>query len=150
MIGFLRIVVIRHCSDEESMMNTLPKSLVITFLLVSILISGLTVDIARAQDTAVDSTASQHPADPLQSRYIKFARLTAEDGLSGNQVLGVAQDERGFIWFGTADGLSRYDGSSVKVYRNDPDDPNSMSLSFVRAMLADQSGNLWVGTWGGG
>jgi signal transduction histidine kinase/CheY-like chemotaxis protein/streptogramin lyase len=54
------------------------------------------------------------------------------------------------MWFGTADGLSRYDGSSVKVYRHDPDDPNSLGHNIIRAMIADHSGELWIGTWGGG
>ena len=132
------------------MMNTLHKPLTIAILAVFIFLSGLSVDFVGAQNTAVDSTASQHPADPLQSRYIKFARLTAEDGLSGNQVFGVAQDKHGFMWFGSINGLSRYNGASVKVYRHDPDDPNSLGHNFVRAMIADQSGQLWLGTWGGG
>ena len=54
------------------------------------------------------------------------------------------------MWFATADGLNRYDGSGVKVYRHDPDDPNSLSHNVVRAMIVDQSGELWIGTWGGG
>ena len=53
--------------------------------------------------------------DLTLSPYFKFKRLTAEDGFSSVQTWSLAQDKRGFMWFGTADGLNRYDGASVKV-----------------------------------
>ena len=132
------------------MMNNLYKSLTIAFVAVSILISGLTVDFVGAQNTAADLAASRPPADLLLSRHLRFDRLTSEDGLSGNQIYNVAQDSYGFMWFGTANELNRYDGASVKVYRHNPDDPSSLSHSAVRAMIVDRSGDLWLGTWGGG
>jgi ligand-binding sensor domain-containing protein len=132
------------------MINTLPKSLTIAFLAVSIFISGLTVDFACAQNTAAGTAASRNPADLLLSRYVRFSRFTAQDGLSSDQTRNVFQDKRGLMWFGTLDGLNRYDGASVKVYRHDPADPNSLGHDTVRAMTLDQSGDLWLGTWGGG
>ena len=132
------------------MMNTLHKSLTVAFLAVSILISGLSADFVGAQNTAANSTASRRPADIVLNPYLKFDRLTSEDGLSGDQTYHVAQDSYGFMWFATANGLSRYYGSSVKVYRHDPDDPSSLCHNAVRAMITDQSGDLWLGTWGGG
>jgi Two component regulator propeller len=148
MIGFLRIVVIRHCSEEASMMNTVLKSLIITFLAVSILISaGLTVDFVGAQNTAASTTASRRPEDQLLSPYLKFSRLTSEDGLSSDQTRNVFQDKRGLMRFGTLDGLTRYDGASVKEYRHDPDDPTSLSHNIIRRLFTDQSGILWIGTW---
>jgi PAS domain S-box-containing protein len=132
------------------MMSTVHKSLTITFLAVSILISGLTVDFVGAQNTAVIKATSRRSADPLLSRYLRFGRLTTEDGLSSDQTWDLAEDKHGFMWFATADGLSRYDGASVKVYRHNTEDPNSLSNNLVRAMIADQSGDLWIGTWGGG
>ena len=131
-------------------MYTLHKSLTMALLAVSIFISGLTFDFVGAQDSAVGMKASRRPVDLILSPYLKFRRLTAEDGLSSDQTWDLAQDKRGFMWFCTADGLNRYDGSSVKVYRHDPDDPNSLGHNIVRAMIADQSGDLWIGTWGGG
>ncbi len=131
-------------------MNTLQKSLTIAFLAVSIFISGLTVDFVGAQNTAVIKATSRRPKDLLQSRYLRFGRLTSEDGLSNVQVRGITQDKYGFLWFGTANGLNRYDGSSIKVYRNDPDDPHSLSHNVVRALFTDRSGVFWVSTWGGG
>jgi ligand-binding sensor domain-containing protein len=129
------------------MMNTLHKSLTIAFLAVSILISaGLNVDFVGAQNTA----ASRRPADLLQSRYLRFGRITAEDGLSNEQIRGVAQDNYGFMWFATLDGLNRYDGASVKVYRHGPNDPLSLNSNDIRHLAVDQSGVMWVATWGGG
>jgi signal transduction histidine kinase/ligand-binding sensor domain-containing protein len=54
------------------------------------------------------------------------------------------------MWFGTEDGLNRYDGYSFKVYKHDPDDPNSLSNSWILSMIKDSSGVLWIGTANGG
>jgi signal transduction histidine kinase/streptogramin lyase len=54
------------------------------------------------------------------------------------------------MWIGTLSGLNRFDGTGVKLYRNDPDNPNSLSHNVARALAVDQSGFLWIGTWGGG
>jgi hypothetical protein len=127
------------------MVSTVHKSLTIAFLAVFIFISGLTVYFAGAQNTAVDPSASQRPADLLLSRYLRFNRLTAADGLSSPQVRGVTQDNYGYMWFTTFDVLNRYDGASVKVYRSDPEDPYSLSQNMVRHPIMDQSGHLWIG-----
>ena len=129
------------------MMNTLHKSLVITFLVVSIFISGLIADFVGAQNTVVGTVASRNPADLLLSRYLRFSRFTAQDGLSSDQTRNVFQDKRGLMWFGTLDGLNRYDGASLKVYRHDPDDLTSLSHNIIRRLFTDQSGILWIGTW---
>lgn len=97
------------------------------------------------------ATMSDLPAAEIPpSKYLRFARLTAKDGLSNDQTWGIAQDNYGFMWFATSDGLSRYDGSDYKVYRRDPDDPNSLSNNLTRAVIVDQSGIPWIGTFGGG
>ncbi len=62
----------------------------------------------------------------------------------------MAQDHQGFLWFATLDGLNRYDGYNFKIFRNDPDDRNSLSNNNLWSLLADRSGVLWVGTTGGG
>jgi len=134
----------------DTLMKILPKSLSICFLAASILILLLNVDFVGAQDRAAGTAASRRSGDPLLSRYLRFGRLTTEEGLSSDQAWHVAQDNHGFMWFATANGLSRYDGASVKVYRHDPDDPNSLGHNILRAMIVDQSGDLWLGTWGGG
>jgi two-component system sensor histidine kinase ChiS len=60
------------------------------------------------------------------------------------------QDSQGFIWIGTQDGLNRFDGYTFTVYKNDPDDANSLSLNSILSLHEDDDGALWVGTWGGG
>jgi len=85
-----------------------------------------------------------------QERAIKFQGLSLDDGLSQSTVFCVAQDHRGFLWFGTEDGLNRFDGHTFRIYQNDPEDPRSLSFSYIRTLLEDRSGRLWIGTFGGG
>ncbi|NJK87279.1 MAG: hypothetical protein HC906_16160, partial [Bacteroidales bacterium] len=66
--------------------------------------------------------------------------------MSNNNVLSLIQDKNGFLWFGTSNGLNRYDGYSFKVFENDPEDTTSLSDNKVRAIVEDLSGCLWVGT----
>ena len=54
------------------------------------------------------------------------------------------------MWFGTLDGLNRYDGNDFKLYRHDPDDPHSLSDNTIRGLIADHTGTLWIGTWANG
>ena len=81
---------------------------------------------------------------------VRFLHLTQEDGLSQNAGLAFLQDSRGFVWIGTQDGLNRYDGHAFTVYKNDPDDPASLSYNSINALLEDRDGHIWIGTWGGG
>ncbi len=83
----------------------------------------------------------------LAQQRIMFSHLTQEDGLSQNTVLCIIQDARGFMWFGTQEGLNRYDGYGFTVFRNDPRVQASLSGSFVTFLAVDSSGVLWVGTW---
>jgi signal transduction histidine kinase/CheY-like chemotaxis protein/streptogramin lyase len=132
------------------MMNTLHKSLTIAILVISIFIPGINVDLVDAQTAAEDAASTGHPVEFLQSKYLRFGRLTSKDGLSNVQTRSVAQDNQGFMWFGTANGLNRYDGTSIKVYRHDPADPYSLSNNYIRSLMVDRSGVIWIGTWGGG
>ncbi|MFA6542101.1 MAG: two-component regulator propeller domain-containing protein [Bacteroidota bacterium] len=77
-------------------------------------------------------------------------KLTIDDGLSQNYVFDIIQDSRGFLWFGTKDGLNRYDGYSVRVYRSDPFDSLSLSDNTVTVLFEDQHHDLWIGTNSGG
>jgi signal transduction histidine kinase/ligand-binding sensor domain-containing protein/DNA-binding response OmpR family regulator len=79
-----------------------------------------------------------------------FRHLTIADGLSQNSVSSILQDSRGFMWFGTKDGLNRYDGYNYLVFRHDPFDPATISDSEVTALFEDRDGRLWVGTRTGG
>jgi signal transduction histidine kinase/ligand-binding sensor domain-containing protein/DNA-binding response OmpR family regulator len=85
-----------------------------------------------------------------QPATIKFAHLSTNNGLSQSNVTCILQDRTGFLWFGTQNGLNRYDGYQFTVYRNDPKDSTSLSNNYIRSIAEDANGNLWIGTWGGG
>jgi two-component system, sensor histidine kinase ChiS len=85
-----------------------------------------------------------------QSGGNKFDQISIEQGLSQSTVYAILQDNEGFMWFGTQDGLNRYDGYSVTVFKNNPDDSNSLSDNTVWSLLSDSKGNLWIGTMRGG
>ncbi len=72
--------------------------------------------------------------------------LGIEQGLSNNAVTAIYQDHYGQMWFGTYDGLNRYDGYQFKVYRNKPDDTTSLINNRIVAICEDQQDNLWIGT----
>lgn len=88
------------------------------------------------------------PIPPNQQ--LKFEHLSLEEGLSQSTVNCIVQDSRGFMWFGTRDGLNKYDGYHFKVYKYDPEDPYSLSHNAVQSLFEDHSGDLWIGTGGGG
>ncbi len=81
---------------------------------------------------------------------IRFERIGIEDGLSHSSITAILQDSQGFLWFGTEDGLNRYDGYSFRVYRPDADDPYSISDRWVTTLAMDSQGNIWIGTRQGG
>jgi ligand-binding sensor domain-containing protein/signal transduction histidine kinase len=81
---------------------------------------------------------------------IRFTHIGLEEGLSQSTVHSGVQDSQGFMWFGTEDGLNRFDGYDFKVFRPDPTDPKSLSDRWITALAADSAGNLWVGTRQGG
>jgi ligand-binding sensor domain-containing protein/serine phosphatase RsbU (regulator of sigma subunit) len=84
---------------------------------------------------------------PAQSTRLRH--LMADDGLSQNTVNCTVQDSLGFMWFGTSEGLSRYDGISFKYYKYDPADSNSISGNSIRS-LVPQGHFLWIGVYGSG
>ncbi|HKB86355.1 MAG TPA: two-component regulator propeller domain-containing protein [Ignavibacteriaceae bacterium] len=82
--------------------------------------------------------------------HIAFNHLTVEEGLSQSAVNCIFQDEKGFMWFGTQDGLNRYDGYNIKIFKNDPDDSTSLINNFIFSIFEDTSGILYIENQGGG
>src|SRR5687768_15082052 len=82
----------------------------------------------------------------VQSQKLRFKQITGEDGLSTNFVRTVMQDDKGFMWFGTQDGLNRYDGYEMKVYRSDPADATSLTSSDIVSLLQVRPDLFLVGT----
>ena len=85
-----------------------------------------------------------------QKHRLNFEHITSDGGLSQSNVLCILQDSRGFMWFGTQDGLNKYDGYEVKVFRRDPSNKNALSNDYIKDITEDKSGNLWLSTWGSG
>ena len=76
----------------------------------------------------------------------RFYHLTIEEGLSQSTVMAIFQDSQGYMWFGTQDGLNRYDGYNFITYRYEPDNPQSISDNDIRTIYEDHRGDLWIGT----
>ncbi len=85
-----------------------------------------------------------------QSSYIKFDRITTENGLPQEHVFAILEDQKGFLWLGMESGLARYDGYSFKTYAHNPEDSTSISSNIIRAIFQDKKGYIWIGTDGGG
>lgn len=80
---------------------------------------------------------------------IRFDHLTVEDGLSQSSVRDIVQDQQGFIWFGTEEGLNRYDGFGFEIFKHDPQNPNSLQSNVISSLYVDRAGDLWIGTTSG-
>ncbi|MEQ9286008.1 MAG: two-component regulator propeller domain-containing protein [Cyclobacteriaceae bacterium] len=81
-----------------------------------------------------------------QEYHNNFEKLTTQNGLAQNDVRDIYQDHLGYIWIATYDGLNRYDGYSIKTYRKELGNPNSLRSSLIGHIQEDSLGNLWVGT----
>jgi signal transduction histidine kinase/ligand-binding sensor domain-containing protein/DNA-binding response OmpR family regulator len=85
-----------------------------------------------------------------QNHQIHFSHIGPKNGLSERNVNFIYQGSRGFMWIATRDGLNRYDGYKIKVFRNNPDDPHSIGGNYISHIAEDKQGNIWVATVGGG
>jgi signal transduction histidine kinase/ligand-binding sensor domain-containing protein len=84
----------------------------------------------------------------IEGRDIRFRKLHNPQNLSHVRVESIVQDAQGFMWFGTWNGLNRYDGYKFKLFKHEAGDPNSLSGAYAYALFKDHSGNVWVGTDG--
>lgn len=84
-----------------------------------------------------------------QGPQLRFRHISNEQGLSNSTIETICQDSRGFIWFGTRDGLNRFDGYQMVVYRYDANDSASISDNYIRSLYEDGNGALWIGTING-
>lgn len=81
---------------------------------------------------------------------VAFDALTINDGLSQGMVNSIVQDRYRFMWFASNDGLNRYDGNRFTIYKNDPNDANSIAENFIRFLFEDSAGRIWIATAGSG
>ena len=82
---------------------------------------------------------------PKETNF-KINHISIENGLSQSSVYTMIQDHNGFMWFGTGDGLNRYDGYEIIVYKNKSNNFYSISNNSIRCLCEDHSGNIWIGT----
>jgi len=85
-----------------------------------------------------------------QRKQLEFDHFKTNQGLSQSNVLCILQDSKGFMWFGTREGLNKYDGYKFTVYKNDPKNKNSISANFISSLIESHDGDIWIATWGGG
>ena len=88
------------------------------------------------------AATAQHP-------YIPFKHYSTVQGLSQNHVITILQDRQGFMWFGTLEGLNRFDGYEFTVFLHDSKDSTSLIQNFASYIIEDHEGVIWVGTGGG-
>lgn len=84
-----------------------------------------------------------------QAPVLRFKHISNEQGLSNSTIETIFQDSRGFIWFGTRDGLNRFDGYQMMVYRYNANDSASISDNYIRCLYEDGNHVLWIGTING-
>ncbi|GAA4115118.1 two-component regulator propeller domain-containing protein [Aquimarina addita] len=81
--------------------------------------------------------------------FNKFIHISTPDGLSQSSVIAIEQDKLGQIWIGTRDGLNKYDGDKITIYRNIPNDSTSISNNDILSIQEDAEGFIWIGTYHG-
>lgn len=89
---------------------------------------------------------------PLMAQEVQFNTVLYDEtkGLSSRKVRCMLQDSQGFMWFGTPDGLNRFDGYSFITLRKNQQDSNSLRGNFISCLDEDKNGNLWIGFYTGG
>jgi|GEM_PF-6245571 len=84
-----------------------------------------------------------------QRNRIPFEHIGTKEGLSQSNILSIVQDSRGFMWFGSWDGLNKYDGYKMTVYKNSTGDINSLSNNYINSISENKNDNLWIATANG-
>ncbi len=82
----------------------------------------------------------------VQAQPYYFRHYQVENGLSNNSVFSSSQDKYGFMWFGTKDGLNRFDGYRFKTFNINSENESSLTRDLIFSLFADKHGTLWVGS----
>jgi signal transduction histidine kinase/ligand-binding sensor domain-containing protein len=85
-----------------------------------------------------------------QDSNIKFSNLSIDDGLCQSYVFSILQDSEGFMWFGTNEGLNKYDGNEFVHYKFELTDSNSLSGNNITSLVEISDNNIWIATQDGG
>ena len=123
-------------------------SVVRTLMLFCVTASGAGAQNRNAASTSLDRGIMKLPI--VDKQDIRFTSVSTNNVPLQTFTWSIVQDQYGFLWFGTVDGLFRHDGYNLKTYRHDAGNPNSLSENFVRSVYRDRSGMLWIATISGG
>ena len=82
----------------------------------------------------------------MADRNFWFSHLGVENGLSQSSVYNIFQDSDGYLWFGTQNGANKYDGYEFRTYKNEVNNPESLSDGYINAVNEDRNKNIWIGT----
>jgi len=122
---------------------------IIHFVLVLQLIISFTGQFCFSQPVnkeIIERYTSDEGVIPLSDSKNKLVFQSFPPDFEYNAVRCIYRDHKGFMWFGTTDGLIRFDGINLYLYESDPDDPGSLSHNAINAIVEDKYGNLWIGT----
>lgn len=82
----------------------------------------------------------------VHAQEFRVEHIGVNDGMSQGSPYHILKDSRGFMWFGTQDGINRYDGHTFKIYKSDINDPHGLHGVNIAGLVEDHNGNIWVGT----
>jgi len=94
--------------------------------------------------------AMQYQMHAQNTNYQTFGFYDNKDGLSQGTINAIVQDKYGYMWFGTQDGLNKFDGVNFTVYKNEANNNQTISDNYITAIIEDDENNLWIGTRSGG
>ena len=110
----------------------------------TLLLLTTSATVCRAEKSGGEAATLRVPV--TQGNDIRFRKLSNPQNLSQVRVDHIVQDEQGFMWFGTWNGLNRYDGYKFKVFKHEAGNSSSLSGVYIYSLFKDRSGTLWVGT----
>jgi ligand-binding sensor domain-containing protein len=90
--------------------------------------------------------SSAYAQSPIKNKILNYS---LKNGLSFGIVNSITQDDKGFMWFATNDGLNRFDGTSFKVFKSRQGDSTTLASNYVQKVLSDVHGNIWVSSRNG-
>jgi signal transduction histidine kinase/ligand-binding sensor domain-containing protein/DNA-binding response OmpR family regulator len=99
---------------------------------------------------SVSFTVADKSDQKIWTNNLNFEHYSVQQGLSNNKIHCILQDRKGWMWFGTSQGVCRFDGYRFSVFKHDSDDPTSLEGDLVRTIFEDHKGQLWIGTENGG
>ncbi|GAA0821553.1 EAL domain-containing protein [Colwellia asteriadis] len=122
----------------------IPISATITLFIYSFLFSVLI-----SFPVVADPTSQNHIHKNINDFQLKFSQFSANEGLSSSNAFAITQDQQGYLWIATEDGLNRFDGKNFQVYRHDIANAFSISDNVIRKIFIDSNNTLWIGTQNG-